>query len=107
MSLHDCKYYDGEGGFKDRLNKQVDFLTEFSGSHNLKINIVDDKDREPAPGPEDGGEEQDEPAGEAVDLTTHTPDVQEVILAVMRQTRYRGRVRTGPQKAAGTRGAAH
>ena len=53
MSLNDCKYYDGDGGFKDRLEKQVDFPTEFSSSHNLKINIVDDKDREPASGPED------------------------------------------------------
>ena len=59
MSLHDCKYYDGDGGFKDKLEKQVDFLTEFSGSHNLKINIVDDKEREPAPWPEDEGEYQE------------------------------------------------
>ena len=106
MPLHDCKYYDGDGGFKDSLEKLVNFLTEFSGSHNLKINIVDDRDREPVPGPEDGGEEQEELAGEAVDLTTHAPEMQEVILAVMRQTGFRGKVRTGLQKATGTEGAA-
>jgi hypothetical protein len=97
MSLHDCTFYEGEGGFKEKIEKQVDFLTEFKDSHNMKIHLVDTH-RDIAPGPEDDEARDDDQTGDAVDLTEYPEDSQHAILAVMKQQGFRGKFRTGPQR---------
>ena len=96
MALHDCNFYEGENGFKERMEKQVDFLTEYSGSHNLKIHLVDTK--EPPTGAGGDEEPEEEAPDDVVDLTEYPEDSQHAVLAVMRQQGFRGKFRTGPQR---------
>ena len=51
MALQSNTSYDD---LKDKLDKQVQFLTEFTGSHGLKINLVDDHGERPADDDDDG-----------------------------------------------------
>ena len=47
LALQGITFYEGEDGFKESLDRQVQFLLEFKSSHGLKINQVYRQEQRP------------------------------------------------------------
>lgn len=97
QTLEDINDFDA---MRAKLEKQITFLSEHSGSHSVRVNLVSGE-APSHPTDEPGGGETlgQATSGYIVDLTHLSCDAQDAVLAVMRNNGFRGRVRTGKTQA--------
>ena len=98
QALEDMNEYES---MKAKLDKNITFMSDHSGSHNMRVNLVSGEEsahptEEPGGGETRGWEAQPE---QEVDLTGLAAERQDEVLAVMRAGGFRGRVRTGNSNA--------